>query len=114
MKAIAARKYTQLFVCSLLVTVCGALTAYYRSFSHLAYPDDEGTMMLGVIRLLNGNALYDQVHSVYGPVYYLYQWCTHALTGIPLSHDSVRFVTITFWVATTLLMYFLVWRATGS
>jgi hypothetical protein len=114
MNGIATRKYARPIVFSLLIAVCTGFTAYYRSFTHLAFYDDEGTMMLGVERLLNGDALYDQVHSIYGPVYYLYQWCAHALTGIALSHDSVRFVTVFFWVATALLMFFLVWRATGS
>ena len=114
MKAIQERLPARLLLCAILVAVCTAFTAYYRSFARMAFFDDEGLLMLAVKRMLNGEVLYDQVSSIYGPFYYLYQWCAHALTGIPLSHDSVRFVTIAFWVAAALLVFFMVWRATGS
>ncbi len=67
-----------------------------------------------VKRFLEGNALYDHVASVYGPLYYFYEWCAHALTHFPLSHESVRFVSIAFWVAAALMAFLLVYRATGS
>src|SRR6266498_3962735 len=104
----------KLSACSVFITVCSAVTAYDRAFVGLGFDDDEGAMMMTVRQLLEGNALYDGIASPYGPVYYFYQWCAHALTGLPVTHDSVRFVSIAFWVAAALMVFLLIYRATGS
>ena len=70
--------------------------------------------MLTVKRFLDGKTLYDQVASFYGPLYYFYQWCAHTLTGVPVSTDSVRFISICFWAGAALMVFLLVYRATGS
>jgi len=103
-----------LIASSVFITLVSAVAAYYRAFSSLALYDDEGTMMMTVKRFFEGNALYDQVASVYGPLYYFYEWSAHTLARIPLSHDSVRLVSITFWVGAALMVFLLVYRATGS
>jgi hypothetical protein len=100
--------------CTVFVFLCSTITAYYKAFVSLAPYDDEGTMMWGIKRFFEGGVLYDQVASIYGPVYYFYQWCAHVLTGTPLSHHSVRLVSIAFWVATALIVFLLVYRTTGS
>src|SRR4051794_33810645 len=73
MKRVQERRALLLFS-AVVITLCSAFTAYYRCFAGLAFWDDEGTMMAGVKRLLSGDVLYDQIHTMYGPVYYLYQW----------------------------------------
>jgi hypothetical protein len=104
----------KLIACSLFVVLFSAVTAYYRAFVSLATYDDEGTMMWSVKRFFEGRPLYDQVASIYGPVYYFYQWCAHVLTGAPISHHSVRLVSIAFWVAAAFIVFLLAYRATGS
>jgi hypothetical protein len=107
---------TRLAVVSLLIALWSVLTAYHRSFTgqNLASYDDEGTLMIIVKRFLDGHALYDDVGVFYGPFYYLYEWCAHAGTGTPVSHDSVRFVSMFFWVSCAMLLFLLVYRATSS
>ena len=100
--------------CSLFVCIVSTVTAYYRAFVSLATYDDEGTMMRSVKSFFAGHSLYNQVASIYGPVYYFYQWCAHVLTGTAISHHSVRLVSIAFWVTTALIVFLLAYRVTGS
>ena len=107
MKESPAHHTAKLIGCSLFVILFSAVTAYYRAFVSLATYDDEGTMMWSVKRFFEGGPLYDRVASIYGPVYYFYQWCAHVLTGTPISHHSVRLVSIAFWVAAAFIVLLL-------
>src|SRR5213082_3410322 len=93
-------RYARLTISVFLVSVFSIVTAYYRSFTgqNLTFYDDEGMLMIVIKRFLEGHVLYDQVPTIYGPSYYFYEWCAHVLTSTPVSHDSVRFVSICFWV----------------
>ena len=99
-----------------LITLCSSVMAYLDTFSNLnmTFYDDEGTLMIIIKRFLDGRALYDQIPVSYGPLYYCYEWCAHALTGTPVSHDSVQLVSVCFWVICALLVFLLVYRATNS
>ena len=80
----------------------------------MASYDDEGTLISSVQHFLDGHVLYDQFHSAYGPLYYAYESIPHILTGAFVTSDSVRMISSTFWVASTLLVFLLVYRLTGS
>src|SRR5438128_1647218 len=100
--------------CLFLVIVLSGARAWWHAYSSIAPYDDEGTLMLSVQRFFEGRILYDKLPSYYGPLYYFYQWVPHALTGAPISHDSVRMISVCFWVAAGLVLFLLVYRATGS
>ena len=111
----ATGKYRgRVVACALLLTLCSAYTAYYRAFVSMANYDDEGYMMWTVAKFLSGQALYDQVATVYGPFYYLYEWCALSLARVGAASDSLRLVSAAFWVAAALIAFVLVYRATGS
>ena len=97
----------------LVVVLCSA-TAWWRSFSSMPSYDDEGTLIGSIQHFLDGRVLYDQFHSAYGPLYYAYQSIPHILTGAPVTNESVRVISAAFWVASTLLVFLLVYRLTGS
>lgn len=103
-----------------LLTCCIGLpsivTAFCRIFSNrnLVSYDDEGMLMIVIRRFLEKRALYDDLSTIYGPLYYFYEWCVHAVTGAPVSHDSVQFVSLFFWVTSALLIFLLVYRVTDS
>lgn len=97
----------------LVIGVSGAV-AWWHAFGSIEPYDDEGTLMLSVSRFLGGRVLYDALQSNYGPLYYFYQWLPRALTGTPVSHDSLRMISVTCWVAAGLVLFLLVYRATGS
>ena len=71
-------------------------------------------MMLTVRRFHDGGVLYNQVVSIYGPLYYLYESIPHFLNGAPVSQDSVRMVTVFLRVVGGLVFFLLVYRMTGS
>ena len=97
-----------------MLTLFAAFTAGYDAFTSLAKYDDEGYMMWTVKNFLAGHALYDQVVTVYGPFYYLYEWIILSVTGAPAASDSLRLVSAAFWVAAALVAFLLAYRATGS
>lgn len=98
------------------LVLLGALAAlaYYCMFSRIAFHDDEGYMMLIVEHFLAGHTLYDEVSTLYGPVYFFYKWLVHAVVGQPLTHDVVRLTAITTWLVTALVSAIVVLRQTTS
>jgi hypothetical protein len=112
----ALRRNPKLILTALAIVLVSIVTAYCRAFGgqNLSSYDDEGMLMVDIKRFLEGRALYDDISIVYGPLYYLYEWCAHVLTGTSVTHDSVRFVSIFFWVTCAFLVFLLVYRATNS
>jgi hypothetical protein len=100
--------------CGLALTLCAAFTAGYDAFTSLAKYDDEGYMIWTVKNFLAGHPLYGQVVTIYGPLYYLYEWIILSVTGAPAAADSLRLVSAAFWVAAALVAFLLAYRATGS
>ena len=84
------RAWLALALSQLLLLVALAPLVYYQIFSIFADHDDEGYMMLTVKHFIDGHPLYDQVWTLYGPVYFVYKWLVHGLAGLPITHDVVR------------------------
>lgn len=101
-------------LCLFVLTLLAGVTAYYDAFSKMAPYDDEGFLAMTVQRFMDGEVLYDQRGSVYGPVYYLYELAAHRIGGAAITHDSVRFVSMTFWLITAAVCFLLVHRVTRS
>jgi hypothetical protein len=90
------------------IVLCGVLAAgiafsFFSIFSRFRFYDDEGKMLLFTQQLLDGRALYDQVHFIYGPSYLLNRWVLFSVLGLPLGNDAFRAVTVLIWVLTALL-----------
>jgi hypothetical protein len=100
--------------CAVLLTLCATFTACYSAFASFAPYDDEGYMAWTVKSFLGGEALYDRVATHYGPFYYLYEWLALSLAGVPPGSDSMRLVSIAFWVGAALIAFLVVYRATAS
>jgi len=101
-------------ICLIVLTLLASVIAYYDAFSSMAEYDDEGLLATNVKRFMDGAVLYDQTGSIYGPVYYLYQLAAHRLAGAAITHDSVRWITMAFWLTTSALCFLLVHRTTRS
>jgi hypothetical protein len=97
----------------LLAALVGA-AAYFRMFTGFLPYDDEGALMLSVKEYLGGRKLYQDVFSVYGPVYYLYNLLARTLTSTPVTHDVTRISSLFPWVACSLLSGGIVLRLTRS
>jgi hypothetical protein len=98
---------------ALLLSLLAAF-AYFRMFSFFALYDDEGYMMLTVKHLLAHHTLYDEVWTLYGPVYFAWKWSLHGLLALPLSHDVVRLTALVVWLSTALTAALTVLALTGS
>src|SRR5579864_8898920 len=92
------------------LVIAAAAGGFTYTFSNLAAYDDEGFLMMALRRFFNGEPLYDRVWTFYGPVYYWYERAAHALFGMPLSHDSLRFVSLCFWIATAVVFFVSIFR----
>src|SRR3982750_4332292 len=82
---------------SVVLIVGGTATAYFRTFGTRPPFDDEGLFISWIQGFLAGHVLYDQVHAIFGPAYFLYQWLGCLLTGAQPSNDSVRLVSSFYW-----------------
>lgn len=104
MRAIAA--YT--------LVAMGALTAaYFTVFTVWAGYDDEGTLLVTLQAFVDGDTLYRDVYSPYGPFYHEVFGGFFALSGIDVSNDASRSIVMVLWVATAFLFGIAAQRLTG-
>ena len=80
----------------------------------MAKYDDESYVMLSLQTFFQGERLYEETYTQYGPAYYLIQSPLHRWFEIPITHDVVRLKTVITWFAISLLSGILVWRMTGK
>jgi hypothetical protein len=98
----------------LTALILSAGYAYYSIFSQFAVWDDEGFILISLKSFFQGKPLYDQVYSCYQPWFYAFNWLAFHLSGMPVTHDSIRFLTIALWLTVTLLNAVFIYRLTAS
>src|SRR5215471_14918488 len=76
--------------------------------------DDEGHFLITVRGVLDGRPLYDETYSEYGPVYYLVELALRRLTGLPVTHESGRWMIFALWLAVCSLTSWWMVRLTRS
>ena len=86
--------------------------AWVTLFSRFADYDDEGYILLSVINVFHGHALYDSVYSQYGPAFYLFTNGLQSLCG-ELTSNGVRVLALALWVIPSLLLGYGVLRRQG-
>jgi hypothetical protein len=89
------------------------IVAYYRIFSQFQPYDDEGTLLTTVQAFVNGDALYSDVYSPYGPFYYEVFGSLFSFTGWAVTTDASRLIVVVVWVLTSVLYGFVGHRLTG-
>jgi hypothetical protein len=102
---------------ALLFAAGTALTihaGYFRMFSFFASWDDEGYMLVSLRSFRALGALYTDVYSQYGPLYFLVMDLLFGGLGLPVTHDTGRLVTLGLWAATSLVEGVVAWRLTRS
>jgi hypothetical protein len=85
-----------------LVCIGATIVAYFTIFTTFAPYDDEGTLLLSLRAFVDGEALYRDIWSVYGPFYYELFGSIFSLSGQEVSTDASRTIVIVVWVATSL------------
>jgi hypothetical protein len=96
------------------VTLATYRIAQPRMFTDFAAFDDEGYMLIALKGFLAHGELYDRVFSQYGPFYYEAWGGLFSIFGIPVDHDSGRWVVVGVWVVTSLMLGLVATRLTGS
>ncbi len=85
--------------------VCALLISFPIVMSTQAPYDDEGYVMMTLRTFGEGQPLYSNTHTQYGPDYYFLTESIHSVLGLPLSQNGVRLKTIAFWSIATVLCY---------
>jgi hypothetical protein len=67
-------------------------------FSGFIPYDDEGSILITVRAFVHGDTLYRDIWSVYGPFYYEIFGGFYKLTGIKITTDASRTMTLLLWV----------------
>lgn len=73
------------------------LAGYYKMFSQFIPYDDEGSVLITVRAFVHGDTLYKDIWSVYGPFYYEIFGGFYKLTGIKITTDASRTITLLVW-----------------
>jgi hypothetical protein len=96
-----------------LLAAAMAVTAYFWIFTVFAPYDDEGTLLVTLQAFADGDTLYRDVYSPYGPFYYELFGGLFALTGKGVTTDTSRSIVVVLWIATSLLYGISVQRLSG-
>jgi hypothetical protein len=96
-----------------LIAIGAVVAAYYALFTQFGSGDDEGTLLVSLKAFVNGETLYRQVYSPYGPFYYELFGGFFALTGWSITNDASRLIVTLDWVVVSLLFGLAVQRLTG-
>jgi hypothetical protein len=96
-----------------LVAIAATVAAYLAIFTIFAPYDDEGTLLVTLKAFVNGETLYRDIWSVYGPFYYELFGGFFSLSGLDVTNDVSRSIVIVVWVGTSLMFGLAAQRLTG-
>ncbi len=96
-----------------VVAIAATVAAYFAIFNQFAPYDDEGTLLLSLRGFAEGEVLYRDVYTVYGPFYYELFGGLFALAGLDVTTDASRSIVIVVWVAASLAFGLAAHRLTG-
>jgi hypothetical protein len=98
------RRYPQATALALygLIALAAAAAAYFAIFSQFDPYDDEGALLVTLKGFAEGETLYRDVYSAYGPFYYELFGGFFALTGAEVTTNASRLLVIFVWVTTSL------------
>ena len=99
---------------TLLFLTVGVIYAFTTTFGKFRTYDDEGYFMISVQGYLEGNPLYDRVSTIYGPVYYFYEWALHKVAAIPLTNDATAGLCVAHWIFAAVILALVGFRMTRS
>jgi hypothetical protein len=92
------------------VVVDGVAYSFFTMFNRFPFYDDEGKMLILGQRLLQGQAVFDELHCGYGPFYCFERWVLFGALGLPLGNDAFRAVSVLTWVLAAFMLALSAWR----
>jgi hypothetical protein len=96
-----------------ITAIVALLAAYFKIFSQFIPYDDEGSVLITVRAFTHGDTLYKDIWSVYGPFYYEIFGGFFKLTGIKITTDASRTLTLLVWVVASTLFGVTAQRLSG-
>jgi hypothetical protein len=86
----------------------------FSTFSGISWYDDEGTLLVGFRSLLDGHRMYDDIYSLYGPLYNGVYGLVYVVLQIPLTHTAGRLIAAILWLTYTASFAVFCQRLTNS
>jgi hypothetical protein len=86
----------------------------FSTFTGMSLFDDEGTLMVGFRSLMAGHRMYDDIYSLYGPLYNAVYGLIYVVLRVPLTHTAGRLIAATLWLSYTAGFAVFCYRLTRS
>ena len=96
-----------------LTAVAAGVAAFYALFTQFAAYDDEGTLLVALKAFADGQVLYRDIYTAYGPFFFEVFGGFFALTGWAVTNDASRLIVGLVWVASSVLFGVAAQRLTG-
>jgi hypothetical protein len=109
--AVKARRFAFVLAAA---TILAAPFAVLYLLVGVSWTDDEGTLMAGFRSLLDGHRMYDDIYSLYGPLFNLAYGVIYVVLRVPLTHDAGRLISATLWLVSTAGFAAFAWNLTWS
>lgn len=98
----------------LVATLLAVPFVLFTTFSGLSWFDDEGTLLVGFRSLMEGHRMYDDIYSLYGPLYNAVYGLIYVVLRIPLTHTAGRLIAAGLWLSYTAGFALFCYRLTRS
>jgi len=90
-----------------------AYAAYFPLFGLFQWYDDAGYWLISIRSYHLHGSLYHDTFAQVGPLFYEFWSGIYSITGLPITLDSGRALTLVVWAATSLLFGIAVWHFTS-
>ena len=97
-----------------VATLAAAPFVVLRALTRVAWFDDEGALLVGFRSLREGHRMYDEIYSLYGPLYNGVYGLAYVVLHVPLTHTAGRLIAAALWLAYTAGFAAFCHRLTGS
>jgi len=84
-----------------VATLAAAPFVLLRALTGMAWWDDEGALLAGFRSLREGHRMYDEIYSLYGPLYNGVYGLAYVVLHVPLTHTAGRLIAAALWAAYT-------------
>src|ERR1700722_6876644 len=84
-----------------VATLAAAPFVLLKVLTGIASWDDEGTLLACFRSLRDGHRMYDEIYSLYGPLYNGVYGLAYVVLHVPLTHTAGRLVAAGLWLAST-------------
>jgi hypothetical protein len=97
-----------------VATLAAAPFVLLKVLTGIASWDDEGALLVGFRSLREGHRMYDEIYSLYGPLYNGVYGLVYVVLHVPLTHTAGRLIAAVLWLAYTAGFAAFCHRLTGS